>query len=286
MTLGTISDLKQQLAGLDPRLNPGAYVFVTLEKEQHIDSSAVIATMREPEGSSCVIEAGAAAAAGLPPSPLFAWITLSVQSDLQSVGLTAKFSSVLAAAGIGCNVVAGALHDHLFVPAEHADRALSELRALQAGAQLEIRRDDLRGTEIQALLLEHLQSMTLYSPAESIHALDLDKLRRPEVTFWTVWDGNTLLGCGALQALDAQHGEIKSMRTASAHRRRGAARAMLDHIIAEASRRGYTRLSLETGSHAAFKPAHALYASRGFSFCEPFAPYKHDPYSVFMTRTL
>ena len=156
-----------------------------------------------------------------------------------------------------------------------------------AGAsRLLIKRDDLRGAGIQELLREHLQSMTLYSPAESIHALDLDALRRTEVTFWTVWEGDTLLGCGALQALDAHHGEVKSMRTASSHRRKGAARAMLDHIIAEASRRGYTRLSLETGSHAAFKPAHALYASRGFSFCEPFAPYKPDPYSVFMTRAL
>lgn len=284
--MGGVSDLKQQLAGLDARLNPGAYVFVTLDEGRKIDASAIIATMREPAGNSAVIEAAAAAAAGLPPSPLFAWITLSVHSDLQSVGLTATFSGVLRTAGIGCNVIAGARHDHIFVPAAQADRAMSELRALQAGARLAIRRDDLRGSEIQALLREHLQSMTLYSPAESIHALDLDALRRPEVTFWTVWEGDTLLGCGALQALDAHHGEIKSMRTASAHRRKGAARAMLDHIIAEAGRRGYARLSLETGSHVAFKPAHALYASRGFSFCEPFAPYKPDPYSVFMTRTL
>jgi putative acetyltransferase len=241
MTMGGVSDLKQQLAGLDARLNPGAYVFVTLDEGRKIDASAIIATMREPAGNSAVIEAAAAAAAGLPPSPLFAWITLSVHSDLQSVGLTATFSGVLRTAGIGCNVIAGARHDHIFVPAAQADRAMSELRALQ---------------------------------------------RRPEVTFWTVWEGDTLLGCGALQALDAHHGEIKSMRTASAHRRKGAARAMLDHIIAEAGRRGYARLSLETGSHVAFKPAHALYASRGFSFCEPFAPYKPDPYSVFMTRTL
>jgi putative acetyltransferase len=153
-------------------------------------------------------------------------------------------------------------------------------------SRLLIRRDDLRGREIQALLQEHLQSMALYSPVESIHALDLDALRRPEITFWTVWEDDSLLGCGALQALDTQHGEIKSMRTASAHRRKGAARVMLEHIIAEAGRRGYKRLSLETGSHAAFEPAHALYASSGFSFCEPFAPYEPDPYSVFMTRAL
>jgi putative acetyltransferase len=149
-----------------------------------------------------------------------------------------------------------------------------------------IKRDDLRGAAIQDLLREHLQSMTLYSPADSIHALDLEALRRPEVTFWSVWEGDLLLGCGALQALDPQHGEVKSMRTAGSHRRKGAARAMLEHIVAEASRRGYKRLSLETGSNAAFAPAHALYASHGFSFCEPFEPYKPDPYSVFMTRTL
>jgi putative acetyltransferase len=149
-----------------------------------------------------------------------------------------------------------------------------------------IRPDDLRGAQIHKLLQEHLQSMTLYSPAESIHALDLDALRRPEVTFWSAWEGEELLGCGALQELDRQHGEIKSMRTANAHRRKGVAQAMLEHIIAEAQRRGYTRLSLETGSHAAFAPAHALYAAKSFSFCEPFASYVHDPYSVFMTRVL
>jgi uncharacterized protein len=130
-----VADLKQQLAGLDPRLNPGAYVFVTLPEDPHIDASAVVATMRELEGTSMVIEAGAAAAAGLPPSPLFAWITLSVQSDLQSVGLTAEFSRVLAAARIGCNVIAGARHDHIFVPAGQVDGAMSALRALQSGAR-------------------------------------------------------------------------------------------------------------------------------------------------------
>ena len=149
-----------------------------------------------------------------------------------------------------------------------------------------IRPDDLRGAQIQNLLQEHLQSMALYSPPESIHALDLDALRRPEVRFWTAWEGEVLLGCGALAELDRQHGEVKSMRTAGAHKRKGVAQAMLEHIIEEARRRRYTRLSLETGSNPAFAPAHALYASRGFSFCEPFAPYVPDPYSVFMTRVL
>lgn len=149
-----------------------------------------------------------------------------------------------------------------------------------------IRPDNLRGAQIQNLLQEHLQSMTLYSPPESIHALDLDALRRPAVTFWSAWEGAVLLGCGALTELGRQHGEVKSMRTADAHKRKGVARAMLEYIIEEARRRRYTRLSLETGSNAAFAPAHALYASRGFAFCEPFAPYVPDPYSVFMTRML
>jgi len=149
-----------------------------------------------------------------------------------------------------------------------------------------IRPDDLRGAQVQDLLQEHLQSMTLYSPPQSIHALDLDALRHPQVTFWSVWQGEALLGCGALQELTPQHGEIKSMRTAAAHRRKGVARAMLEHIIGEARRRGYARLSLETGSNPAFAPAQALYASQGFVYCEPFAGYVPDPYSVFMTREL
>ena len=153
-------------------------------------------------------------------------------------------------------------------------------------ASLFIRKDDLRGAQIQELLRQHLQSMTLYSPAESIHALDLDALRRPEVSFWSVWQGDALLGCGALQELEPRHGEVKSMRTAEAHRRKGVARVMLEHIIDEARRRGYARLSLETGSHSAFAPAHALYASKGFVFCGPFANYVPDPYSVFMTCKL
>lgn len=147
-----------------------------------------------------------------------------------------------------------------------------------------IRVDDLRGPQIQQLLQEHLHSMTLYSPAESIHALDFDELRRPEVTFWSAWEEGELLGCGALVELDRRHGEIKSMRTARGHLRRGVARTMLTHILGEARRRGYARLSLETGTNPAFAPARELYASFGFVYCEPFAQYLPDPYSVFMTR--
>jgi putative acetyltransferase len=147
-----------------------------------------------------------------------------------------------------------------------------------------IRVDDLRGPQIQQLLQEHLRSMTFYSPPESIHALDFDELRRPEVTFWSAWDAGALLGCGALMELEPRHGEIKSMRTACAHLRKGVARAMLTHIVDEARRRGYAQLSLETGTNPAFAPARELYASFGFARCEPFAQYLPDPYSVFMTR--
>jgi putative acetyltransferase len=149
-----------------------------------------------------------------------------------------------------------------------------------------IKTDDLKGLEIQALLQEHLDSMKLYSPPESIHALDIEALRKPGITFWTVWEKGELLGCGALKELDPHHGEIKSMRTSTQHRRRGAARAMLTHILEEARRRGYKRLSLETGSNEAFAPARSLYAAFGFTFCEPFGDYSLDPYSVFMTLQL
>jgi putative acetyltransferase len=151
---------------------------------------------------------------------------------------------------------------------------------------MHIKIDDLSGPQIHRLLQQHLQAMTLYSPPESIHALDLTALRRPDITFWTVWDGDELLGCGALRALGGQQGELKSMRTASAHLRKGVARALLNHIVDEALCRNYTRLSLETGSAPAFDPARQLYASAGFVPCGPFEGYSDDPFSVFMTRVL
>jgi putative acetyltransferase len=151
---------------------------------------------------------------------------------------------------------------------------------------MEIRIDDLNGAEIRALLQEHLANMRQISPPESIHALSIDGLRKPEITFWSAWENDELLGCGALKELDVQHGEIKSMRTSSGHRRKGVAKAILDYIIGEAKRRGYCRLSLETGSMAAFEPARQLYARAGFVFCGPFADYSEDPNSVFMTKEL
>lgn len=158
--------------------------------------------------------------------------------------------------------------------------------AAQEPGPVEIRRDDLTGPQIRALLEEHLRSMHSLSPPESVHALDLEGLRRPEVTFWTVWSAAGLLGCGALKQIDACHGEIKSMRTVAAHLRNGVGRAMVAHIIAEARRRNYTRLSLETGAQDAFEPARRLYEGFGFSRCGPFEGYAEDPNSVFMTMEL
>ena len=151
---------------------------------------------------------------------------------------------------------------------------------------MRIKLDDLTWPEIAELLKEHLASMFLHTPPESVHALPIEGLRSPDITFWSVWENGELLGCGALKELHPHHGEIKSMRTASAHLRKGVARAVVRHIIAEAKRRGYRRLSLETGSMAAFEPARQLYAACGFSYCGPFANYVNDPNSVFMTMEL
>src|SRR5215831_9098832 len=151
---------------------------------------------------------------------------------------------------------------------------------------MNIRIDDLRVLKIAKLLHEHLRDMHRVSPPESIHALDLDSLRKPEITFWTIWDAGILAGCSALKELDPQHAEIKSMRTASSHRRKGVAKKLLQHLLDEAKQRGYTRVSLETGSMDFFMPARALYASFGFEICLPFSDYIEDPNSVFMTKEL
>lgn len=157
---------------------------------------------------------------------------------------------------------------------------------LPYNSSVEIRIDDLSGAQIRHLLEEHLAHMRSISPPESTHALPLEGLRQPELTFWTVWEKDELLGCGALKELDAEHGEIKSMRTVSRHLRKGVAKALLDYIIAEGKRRGYRRLSLETGSMAAFEPARQLYTRAGFIYCAPFADYIEDPHSVFMEKKL
>lgn len=148
---------------------------------------------------------------------------------------------------------------------------------------LDIRIDNLEGPEVLALLQEHLGSMEHTAPAESRHALDLAGLREPGITFWSIWDGPALAGFGALKHMTEAHAEIKSMRTASSHLRRGVASKMLQHLVQEASTRGYSRLSLETGSMEFFDAARRLYASFGFTSCPPFGNYTADPNSVFMT---
>src|SRR5882762_9082969 len=151
---------------------------------------------------------------------------------------------------------------------------------------MHIELDDLSRSEIAELLKEHLASMFVHTPPESVHALPIEGLRSPDITFWSVWENGELLGCGALKELDPQHGEIKSMRTAKAHLRKGVATMLLEHIISEAKRRGYCRLSLETGSMHYFQPAHRLYRKFGFRTCPPFDGYVEDPNSVFMTKEL
>lgn len=146
--------------------------------------------------------------------------------------------------------------------------------------------DDPARSDVLALLDEHLRNMRELSPAESVHALDVASLKRPEITFWTARDQGVLAGCGALRELDSAHGEIKSMRTPAAMRRRGVGRAILAHLLKTARERGYRRLSLETGSADAFLPARRLYESVGFVRCGPFADYRPDPNSVFMTLVL
>lgn len=153
-------------------------------------------------------------------------------------------------------------------------------------ATLQVELDDLSRPQVHALLREHLGNMHELSPPESVHALDVSKLKSADITFWTAWDGPTLLGCGALKELGPKHGEVKSMRTPKALRRRGAGRAILERILVEARSRGYARVSLETGAHEDFRPAQALYQSFGFVCCGPFDPYVPDPHSVFMTLEL
>ncbi|WP_189458669.1 GNAT family N-acetyltransferase [Jeongeupia chitinilytica] len=151
---------------------------------------------------------------------------------------------------------------------------------------MRIERDDLTHPLVHALLREHLSGMQANSPEGCVQALDLSGLKTPAVTFWTAWDGDALLGCGALKALDDENGEIKSMRTAQLHLRRGVAQAILGTVLAEAARRGYARVSLETGSSPAFGAAQALYARNGFVRCGPFGDYVPNDFSVFMTRVL
>lgn len=149
-----------------------------------------------------------------------------------------------------------------------------------------IRPDDLSGSAVRSLLEQHFAGMLANSPEESCHFLDFSGLKAEDVSFWTIWSGDALAGCGALKKLDSRHGEVKSMRVADAFRGHGAGHAMLQHIVVEACARDYTRLSLETGSGPAFADADRLYKRAGFVECPAFAAYRPDPFSRFMTLAL
>lgn len=146
--------------------------------------------------------------------------------------------------------------------------------------------DNLERPQVLALLEEHLQDMYATSPPESVHALDVSKLKLPSITFWTGWDGEQLLGCVAMSQLEDGHAELKSMRTTPSARKQGVASRLLNHVIEQAKHQGIQRLSLETGSMAFFEPAHRLYEKHGFTYCEPFGDYQPDPNSRFMTLAL
>jgi putative acetyltransferase len=151
---------------------------------------------------------------------------------------------------------------------------------------LKIVTDNLTHPAVLALIEEHVRGMYSTSPETSVHTLDISELQSDDITVWTAWEDEDLLGCGALKELDAEHGEIKSMRTATAHLRKGVAAAILEHMIAVARGRGYQRLSLETGSGGPFDAALRFYENHGFEYCEPFADYVLDPFSRFMTLRL
>ncbi len=151
---------------------------------------------------------------------------------------------------------------------------------------IQIRPDDLTGPEIAELIAIHAGTMLAASPPESCHFLPIDGLRQPSVSVWSLWEEGALLGCGALKDLGNGTGEIKSMHTREVLRGRGLGRRMLEHILAEARRRNYTALFLETGSMDAFVPARRLYEAYGFDYCGPFGDYTEDPHSVFMCLPL
>jgi putative acetyltransferase len=146
--------------------------------------------------------------------------------------------------------------------------------------------DDLSSAASQALIAEHLAGMQQFSPPGSVHALAVERLRTPDITFWTAWIGDDLCGCGALKALDAVSGEVKSMRTRSTHLKRGVGQAVLDVIVQTAAARGYSRLYLETGTGAAFDAAHALYRKNGFVSCGTFGDYIATDFNCFMVKSL
>ena len=151
---------------------------------------------------------------------------------------------------------------------------------------MDIREDDLTGDAVRGVIRAHLDQMVSQTPAGSVYALDLGGLTAPDVTFWSMWDGAEIIGCGALKELDPRHGEIKSMHTLARFRGQGYGRATLTHILTEARHRGYRRLSLETGGTGPFAAAQALYRNAGFTDTGPFGGYTFDPHSVYLTLEL
>ncbi len=149
-----------------------------------------------------------------------------------------------------------------------------------------IRQDDLSSTEVQSLVAEHLSGMRSNSPPDHVHALAIENLRAPSVTFWSAWVDDSLCGCGALKELDRLTGEVKSMRTRSAFLRRGVGQAILDEIIRTGRQRRYSHLLLETGTGPAFDPAHALYLRNGFEWSGPFGEYAATDFNMFMAKVL
>lgn len=152
--------------------------------------------------------------------------------------------------------------------------------------RVEIRVDDLTGADVADLLGEHVRQMRTITPIEAAYALDLDELRRPEITFWTAHDDGVLVGCAALKELSPTHGEVKSMRTRTNRTRAGVASRLLDHLITEAHARGYTTLLLETGTDEFFRPARTLYEKFGFGYRGAFGDYRPSPHNTFMSMDL
>ena len=180
--------------------------------------------------------------------------------------------------------VTGAAADWLVAKQPRCPISFVQARQIHSTMHIEI--DDLSRPQVHALLREHLAHMHALSPAEQVFALDLNQLRAPNITFWTLWENDELLGCVALKALSATHGEVKSMRTADPHRGRGAGRALLVQVVETAMQRGYQKLSLETGTHPEFMPAQQLYLSMGFKASDPFEDYDANVHSLFMELEL
>ena len=157
---------------------------------------------------------------------------------------------------------------------------------MEVTENIQIKTGNLENGQVIQLINHHLRGVSYGLPVDSVHALGVEKLKAADVTFYTLWFGDTLAGCGALKEINRFHGEVKSMRTHDSFLRKGVARKMLEHIIAEARKRGYRKLSLETGAGDPFFPAHGLYRTSGFRQCGPFEGYREDPNSIFMTMEL